>query len=123
MGRKLIVGTPIAQMPHFEHLILVTNSQEVQVGDADPTSAVLRSDGWYELGIAIASAGGVKVIRDVIVAYLGSKKSKLTLTDPESKISISFEGPITDVERVGDLVEKLAAPKPSERSIPPAASQ
>jgi hypothetical protein len=86
----------------------------VTLHESDPSSPVLRSSGWQAVIISTASAGGLKVLRDVLVAHISSRRIKLSVTRSGRKTSVTFEGHVDNQREVEQFVREITAEQPSD---------
>jgi hypothetical protein len=84
----------------------------VALHEAEPASPTLKSTGWQAVVISVASAGGLKVVRDIVVARIASRRVKITINRADTKVT--FDGPIDDPREVERIVRELTADQPPE---------
>lgn len=80
--------------------------------ESDPTDIARRSDTWQSIIVSIASAGGLKVLRDVLVAHITSRRVKINVTRQNGK-SVTFEGHVANSREVEQIVREITAEEPS----------
>ena len=123
VSTRLTIAGPLEDLPYLEKLFLSGRpNDDLQLGDVEPTDPVLRATELFELAVVLVGAGGIKALRDVLIVYLCRQDSNITLSSKDG-VTISFKGPIKDIEKVGDLVERFATQKPPEAGKPEPVSQ
>jgi hypothetical protein len=86
----------------------------VTLHESDPSSPVLRSSGWQTVVVSVASAGGLKMVRDVLVAHISSRRVKISVTRSGTKKSVIFEGHVRNPREVEQIVREITAEQPSD---------
>jgi len=84
----------------------------VDLHEDTPDTAVLRSSGWQAVLISVTSAGGLKMVRDVLVAHIAGRRMKLSITRAGTKVT--YDGPIGNSDEVERIVRELTADEPPE---------
>jgi hypothetical protein len=85
---------------------------DVALHEAEPDNPVLRSTGWQAVVISIASAGGLKAVRDIVIARITNRRVKISISRVDTKVT--FDGPIHKADEVERIVRELTADQPSE---------
>jgi hypothetical protein len=80
--------------------------------ESDPADFSRHSSTWQAIVISVASAGGLKVLRDVIVTHIMSRRIKISVTRTGTKKTVIFEGHVTNSREVEQLVREITAEEP-----------
>jgi hypothetical protein len=82
-----------ASFTDLESLLLAHAGSDITLRDASPSDPVLRSSAWLSIVVALTSAGGVKAFKDVLMAYLESRRVSLTVRHGRDDAT-TIEGPL-----------------------------
>lgn len=91
----------------------VVELEDVSVHEAEPSSVLLQASTWLTVVLSVTSAGGLKLVRDVLVAHIAARRANLTITRTKTRTSVTFEGTIRSQQEVERLVREITAEKPS----------
>lgn len=86
----------------------------IALHEIDPSITALRSSAWEVIVVSAASTGALKVLRDVLVAHIASRRVKISVTRSETGKSVTFEGHTGNRREVEQLVREITAEKPSD---------
>ncbi|MHC3472142.1 hypothetical protein ACYF6T_26100 [Streptomyces sp. 7R007] len=86
----------------------------VSLHESDPAGLALLTAGWQTIVVSVVSAGGLKMVRDVLIAHISGKQVKINITRSGTEQSVTFEGRLQDSREVEQLVRDITAEQPSE---------
>lgn len=118
IGVSLSPRTPLLQIQvtatsgdinDLEHEIDAVDDPEVLLGEIDPGRIGYDSTGTHIIVISVASAGGLKALRDVLIMFMKSRMAKIAIVSKGKEVRVEFQGPLKSQKEIDSLVEHLSA--------------
>lgn len=102
-----IAGDPSA-IDDLETEIARADIEDLRIGEEDPNDTRQHATEVIEIVVAACSPLALKVIRDITIAYLSTRRIAVTVTDKNGDIVTSLEGPADKGEEMTKIVESLS---------------
>lgn len=116
LSRPLLLqlGASAQHFSALEEVLAEIDVPGVSLHEDDPSSLAFPTAGWQTIVVSVVSAGGLKVVRDVLIAHITSKQVKINITRTDTEKSVTFEGHIAHHREVEQLVREITAEEPSD---------
>ncbi|KKK06380.1 hypothetical protein [Micromonospora sp. HK10] len=98
-----------------ERLLAHLDLPGVTCHEADPHNTAMSSSLLHSVVLVVSSAGGLKVVRDIVVTYLEQRRASVEVRTTRAGMTVTFEGPLSSQKEMKRLVELLAPPEPPQR--------
>jgi hypothetical protein len=110
---ELEVSTDNLTFDALENYLLSDLPAGVDIREVNPDDPTLFAMEWSAAILSVSSTASLKVIKDLLVAFLESRKCKIEVKTKKG-ISVRFEGPVSDKQEVLDILDEITAAKSPE---------